>query len=136
EFHVTVFSVGEFDDTVGNFIRSNADEYVVLPPVLTTARSLVVSGDLDLLFYTDIGMDPVTYSLAHSRLAPVQVATWGHPVTSGIDAVDYFLSSKVLDPNDAQSQYTEKLERLDRLAVYYYRPKLPDFPKTRAAYGS
>ena len=44
--------------------------------------------------YTDIGMDPVTYSLAFSRLAPVQCVTWGHPVTTGIETIDYFLSSE------------------------------------------
>jgi predicted O-linked N-acetylglucosamine transferase (SPINDLY family) len=29
-------------------------------------------------------MDPLSYFLAFSRMAPLQVATWGHPVTSGL----------------------------------------------------
>ena len=33
--------------------------------------------ELDVLVFAEIGMDPVNYLLAFSRLAPVQVATHG-----------------------------------------------------------
>jgi hypothetical protein len=35
------------------------------------------------LVYADIGMDPLSYFLAFSRLAPAQCAMLGHPVTIG-----------------------------------------------------
>jgi predicted O-linked N-acetylglucosamine transferase (SPINDLY family) len=79
-------------------------------------------------------MDPVTYSLGHSRFARVQCVTWGHPVTSGIPAIDYFISSESLEPPGSQSQYTEKLVKLPSLAVCYRRPKLTT-TKTRADFG-
>jgi predicted O-linked N-acetylglucosamine transferase (SPINDLY family) len=61
--------------------------------------------------------------------------TWGHPVTSGIPAVDHFISSESLETPGSESQYTEHLVRLKSLAVYYYRPKLTAAPKTRADFG-
>jgi predicted O-linked N-acetylglucosamine transferase (SPINDLY family) len=76
-------------------------------------------------------MAPLTYSLAFSRLAPVQCLTWGHPVTSGIDTIDYFISAFAMEPPGSESQYTERLVRLDSPAVYYFKPALPAQPKTR-----
>lgn len=38
-------------------------------------------------------MTPSTPAWAGARLAPVQVVTWGHPSTSGLRHIDYFLSS-------------------------------------------
>ena len=38
-------------------------------------------------------MAPDTFFLAFSKLAPIQCTTWGHSDTSGIDTIDYYLSS-------------------------------------------
>src|SRR5205814_8494595 len=134
-FDVTVLSVGDPRDEVAQFFRANADRYVVLPPALSAARHAIAAEKLDILFYADLGMDPVTYSLAFSRLAPVQCVTWGHPVTSGIGTIDYFISSHSLDPPGNEAHYTEELVRLKSLAVYYYRPQLPPSPKMRGNCG-
>lgn len=133
EFHVTVLTLGRRDDEIAHAFRRHADAYVELPADVFMARRLIGEQRLDVLVYTDLGMDSFTYSLAFSRLAPVQVTTWGHPVTSGITTIDYFLSSKLLESNEALTHYTETLVRLDSLAVYYYRPTVP--PACRADFG-
>jgi predicted O-linked N-acetylglucosamine transferase (SPINDLY family) len=130
-FDVTVVSTVPHDDEIGRFIRQHADRYVVLPPGLPAARGAVGRLGLDVVIYSDIGMDPFTAALAHSRLAAVQCVTWGHPITSGIPAIDYFLSSALAETEDAQRHYTEKLVRFENLPVYYYRPKQPDTILTR-----
>jgi predicted O-linked N-acetylglucosamine transferase (SPINDLY family) len=43
------------------------------------------------------------------RLAPVQAASWGHPETSGLPTIDYYLSARAIEPPDAQQHYTETL---------------------------
>jgi protein O-GlcNAc transferase len=123
DFAVTVLSVGRHEDEVANFFKQHADRYVELPRHLPTARRLIAEQQLDVLLYTDIGMDPVTSTLAYSRLAPIQCTTWGHPVTTGLDTIDYFLSSEVLDTEEAEQHYTETLVRLKSLPIYYYRPE-------------
>jgi len=134
-FSVTVLSVGSSHDEIADFLRQYAEHYVEVPLHLPAARQIIASQELDILFYTDIGLDPVTYSLAFSRLAPVQCVTWGHPVTTGIPAIDYFISSDLLEESGAESHYTEKLVRLKNLAIYYYRPPVSISHKGPAAFG-
>jgi len=134
-FSVTVLSVGSSHDEIADFLRQRAEHYVEVPLHLPAARQTIASQELDILFYTDIGLDPVTYSLAFSRLAPVQCVTWGHPVTTGIAAIDYFISSELLEESGAEDHYTEKLVRLKNLAIYYYRPSASASPKGPAAFG-
>lgn len=135
EFEVFVLAAGaRHDDGVARFMRSNADQFVELPPGLPAARQAILSRNLDVLIYTDLGMEGFTWSLAFSRLARVQCATWGHPVTSGIDTVDYFISSDLAEAADADANYTEKLVRLKNLPLYYYRPP-PAPARDRAYFG-
>ncbi|MCB0153308.1 MAG: tetratricopeptide repeat protein [Anaerolineae bacterium] len=134
-FVVTVLSIGRHHDELAGSFKQEADHYVELPLDLPQARETVAQQALDILFYTDIGMDTLTSSLAHSRLAPVQCVTWGHPVTSGLSTIDYFISSELFEPPLAEAHYTEKLVRLSGINTYYYRPQLPRHPKARADFG-
>jgi protein O-GlcNAc transferase len=129
-----VLSLGHYQDDVAEFIRSHADQYLELPGTLPEARRAI--GDLrpDILYYCDIGMDALSYSLAFSRLAPVQCVTWGHPLTTGIPTMDYFISSRLMEPPDAEDHYTEKLVPLDSLSIYYHRPPAPA-PASRPDFG-
>ncbi|MCA9052166.1 MAG: hypothetical protein KDA89_25695, partial [Planctomycetaceae bacterium] len=95
----------------------------------------IAALELDLLYFTDIGMDLASYFLAFSRLAPVQCMTWGHPVTSGLSTVDYFISSEALESVGSEGQYAEALVRLDGpLSVSYPRPPAPQ-PVTHSELG-
>lgn len=135
EFRVTALVFDAARDLVTDFIRQHADEYIVLPDNLCAARKTIANLRLDVLFFADIGMDPLTYTLAFTRFAPVQCVTWGHPVTSGIPTVDYFISSKLAEPPDAQDHYTEQLVQLDNLPFYYYKPAAPSPLKSREHFG-
>jgi predicted O-linked N-acetylglucosamine transferase (SPINDLY family) len=95
----------------------------------------VANLGLDILYYPDVGMNALTFTMAFSRLAPVQCASWGHPVTTGLPTMDCFLSSRVLDAEGAEDHYTEKLVRLSRLGVVYDRPDPPTPPLERGAFG-
>ncbi len=134
-FSVIVLAVQCGLDLTAQFIRQHSDEYVVLPECVSVARRMIADLQLDVLFYTDIGMDEFTYTLAFSRLAPVQCVTWGHPMTTGIPTMDYFISSRLLEPDDAEDHYTETLVRLQGLPIYYYRPRLPSPQKDRSFFG-
>jgi predicted O-linked N-acetylglucosamine transferase (SPINDLY family) len=132
KFAVTVFTFGRSPDAVSQFIEAHADRYVVLPRDLDAARQCVADAGLDVLIYTDLGTDAAANALAVSRLAAVQCNTWGHPVTSGLPTMDYYISSELLETADSAEHYTEKLVRLKSLGVYAYRPPPPQSTKTRA----
>jgi protein O-GlcNAc transferase len=78
-------------------------------------RRLIVELAPDAIVYSDIGMHPMTQGLAALRLAPRQLALWGHPVTTGLPTLDGFLSPDAMEPDDADSHYTERLIRLPGL---------------------
>jgi predicted O-linked N-acetylglucosamine transferase (SPINDLY family) len=122
-------------DDLARALEASADQVVTLPRNLEAARRQVAELELDILYYADIGMDPLTYFLAFARLAPVQCVAWGHPVTSGIPTIDYFLSSALLEPDDAPAHYTEELVRFAKINTYYYEPKIAGAVKHRGALG-
>lgn len=124
--HYTVLRVTGPEDHVSSAIDGAADKVVRISTRLGEAREQVAAEELDVLLYTDIGMDPWTYFLAFSRLAPIQCATVGQPGTTGISTVDYFLSSDRLEPSDGQSHYSEQLVRLPDIPHYFERPSAPD----------
>ncbi len=102
---------------------------------LEEAARIIAEHDLDILFYADIGMDPSTYFLAYSRLAPIQCVTWGHPVSTGIPTVDYFLCTQGMEhPENASRHFSEELVLLENLPIYK-RPVLPPNPKPLEAFG-
>ena len=91
--------------------------------------------NLDIIFYPDIGMSPTTYFLAFSRLAPVQIASWGHTETSGIETIDYFLSSKFFESNIKQNSYSERLICLNQIPTFYEPIKNIKLNKNRSELG-
>lgn len=135
KFEVIVLAVGRHQDLLAERFRSAADRHVEIPRDVATARQLIAAEELDLLFFADVGMDALTYTLAFSRMAPVQAVTWGHPVTTGSPTMDYFLSGKELEAAAGDGHYTELLVRLPNLATYYYRPQLAALAKSRADLG-
>ena len=129
-----------FDVTVFRFdpqrpIELGPTRVTALGADLAAARQAIAQAGLDVLFYTDIGMEPTTYFLAFSRLAPVQCVTFGHPVTTGIAAVDYFLSARDLETNDARAHYTETLIRLSTVPTFFRPPAPAAVPPTRTDLG-
>ena len=137
-FDVTaIFIAPTVDDEYAKFIRQHADRSVVVPQDLKIARAAIVAERLDILFYQDIGMEPFSYFLAFSRLAPVQCVSFGHPDTTGLPAIDCFISSTLFELPEAAAHYTERLYLLQDVGApaYYYRPRLPEILKNRADFG-
>lgn len=93
----------------------------------------IADSDLDVLIYPAIGMDTKTVQLAAQRLAPVQGTTWGHPDTSGLPTMDFYLSAEGLEPAGAAAHYTERLVLLPHFGVTYdpadVAAALPDLGK-------
>jgi protein O-GlcNAc transferase len=110
-----------------------ADKVITLPSRLKSQQQAVAAEQLDVLFYPDIGMIPSTYFLAYARLAPVQATSWGHPDTSGLDTMDYYVAAVSNEPEGAEAHYTERLIRLNRLPCFYYQTPPSSIPKLSKA---
>src|SRR5205814_9021898 len=114
------------EDETARRIRAASDRALMVPGALEAARTAIAGLELDVLFYQDIGMDPFTYFLAFSRLAPVQCTSFGHPDTTGIAAMDYFVSSELFEGANPREHYSERLALLHGAGTlaYYYRPRV------------
>lgn len=134
-FERHVFNLWPGSDAWSERLKAVADGYTLLPGDLVRARETIAGFEPDILFYPDIGMEPTTYFLGFSRLAPVQAMTWGHPETSGIPNIDLFFSGIDLEPDGAEDCYREELVRLDGLPTCYDRPTLPDGLGERERFG-
>ena len=107
---------------VSRQIEEAADDAVLLSPRLAEAREQIAARELDVLFYTDIGMDPWAYFLAFA-LAAVQCVALGHPVTTGIPTIDYFLWCDRLEPAGAEGHYSERLVRFANMPHHFSKPR-------------
>ncbi len=97
--------------------------YVPLPGGMRATIETVRAARLDLLYYWEVGVDSLSYFLPMFRVARRQCSSWGWPTTSGIAAMDYFLSSDLLEPPGAERHYSERLLRLRNVPNYYTRPE-------------
>ncbi|KAJ1449155.1 hypothetical protein M885DRAFT_113548 [Pelagophyceae sp. CCMP2097] len=114
-FHV-VANVGDYDgrDHVRNFIDASTKAVEVARHDLVGQRMAILGAKLDVLVFPDVGMEASTYFLAFARLARVQCVWWGHPTTTGLETVDYYLSLDT-EVSDADSMYDEQLVRLEHV---------------------
>jgi protein O-GlcNAc transferase len=125
KFEVTIFRIPRKSDHILETIDRTTDNVIPLIGRLERDRQTIEDEELDVLFYPDIGMLHYTYCLAFARLAPIQVVSWGHPVTTGIPNIDYFLSSELLEGFGAQDHYSEQLITLGNMPAFYFHPDPP-----------
>ena len=116
-FEIHLFHLGGREDDVTASARGMVTHFVDTPRTMAEWSQAIVHADLDALIYPEIGMDTITTQLAAKRLAPVQMTSWGHPITCGLPTIDFFISADLLEPADAQRAYTENLVCLANLGV-------------------
>ena len=97
---------------------------IILPKNFQQSVDQIHSENLDLVFFPDIGMSTEFYYLSFIRFAKIQVTSWGHPISSSNESIDYFLSSKLLETENTEKRFSEKIILSDYLPMYFYKPKI------------
>jgi len=119
KFDKTVFSVGTTQDAMTLTAAGAVDHFEAGTRTLEEWAEVIHRSRLDVLIYPEVGMDRTTLALANLRLAERQFAGWGHPETTGLPTIDYYLSGEAFEPVHAQEHYSERLVRLPNFGVYY-----------------
>jgi predicted O-linked N-acetylglucosamine transferase (SPINDLY family) len=125
EFEIVIITQPGPRDPVARRIEAAADTLIKLPEGFWPARDAIAAAECDVLIYPEIGMDVRCYFMAFARLAPVQAVMWGHPDTTGIPTLDWFVSSELIEGEGAEAHYSEKLYRMKTLPTRYARPEIP-----------
>nr|WP_199330422.1 tetratricopeptide repeat protein [Microcoleus sp. FACHB-68] len=132
-FEIYSYYIGNEPDPITQKFQEYSDLFHHIPGNLEAVCQQVTSDNLHILIFPEIGMNPPTMQIASLRLAPVQCTAWGHPVTTGLSTIDYFLSSVLMEPENAQEHYSENLILLPNIGVAYPKPQdIPPLTKTRA----
>ncbi|WP_156120614.1 tetratricopeptide repeat protein [Neosynechococcus sphagnicola] len=120
----------DVDATTQEF-QAYSDLFHQIPEDLEAACRQIIADQLHILVFLEIGMEAQTTQMAALRLAPIQCMAWGHPVTSGLTTVDYFLTSQNMESETASEHYTESLVYLPNISIAYRQPRLPEQRKSR-----
>ena len=135
DFEVFVYHLLPGVDALAQRLARDVEHFRHLPWWRPSQLAPRIRADaLDVLVYPELGMGTVPFALASLRLAPLQCAGWGHPVTTGLPNVDVFLSSAAMEPPDAQDHYSERLVTLPGIGTRYAAPAVPP-SATRAELG-
>jgi len=136
DFEPFVYHNGQTVDAVTADIRRMTDHFRHIPGVLEPLCQAVASDNLHIAVFLDVRHRRMKMMSA-LRLAPVQCVAWAHPITSGSPMLDYYLSGDLMEPEDAQDHYCERLIRLPGLGVCYPKPMIPRplLRKSRTGFG-
>ena len=130
---LVLFQLGRHRDEVTERFVRHAHVHVAADARPATWRQLILDQRIDVLVYLDVGQEGLVSWLAAQRLAPVQCALWGHPIGTGFDSVDWFLTPDAAERTDAEGDYVEKLVRLPGIGCWFARPAWTGAPRVRAA---
>jgi len=132
-FERFVYHMGPATDALTGRVAA-ASELVTLRRGPEEALERIAGDALDVLVHPEVGMTPFSLLAASLRLAPVQLAGWGHPVTTGSDAIDHFITCAAMEPVEGASHYSEGLLALPGPGVDYPMPAT-GAPAPRASFG-
>jgi predicted O-linked N-acetylglucosamine transferase (SPINDLY family) len=118
-FKLFGYHVGARRDAETEAAAKMCDHFVHKTLDIAGWRREILADKPHVLIYPGLWMDTATFQLAAQRLARVQCNSWGHPETSGMDTLDCFFSSDLMEPADGAAHYTEELVRLPNLSMYY-----------------
>ncbi|MGE3723948.1 MAG: tetratricopeptide repeat protein [Candidatus Sericytochromatia bacterium] len=101
-----------------------------VPYLRENIKQALLHSQPDHLLYLDL-RNPLAYSLALEKLAPVQSVLCLQPESTGLNTLDYFFSAAALEPAQAETQYSETLVKLKAWPILPTLPALPAWKSKR-----
>lgn len=108
---------------------------VPIPQGIEAVAAAVRAARCDVLCWWEVGTDATNYFVPFLRPAPVQCTSWGVQVTTGIRAMEAYLSSRLVEAEGAQAHYGERLLLADGLLTFQRRREHTMRPQARARLG-
>jgi predicted O-linked N-acetylglucosamine transferase (SPINDLY family) len=125
EFEVFAYHADRAADTATEHVRRWNVSFRELSGDVPAMTQAIRADRLHVLVYLDFGIHPRMAQLAALRLAPIQCVAWDTPLTTGMPTMDYFLSSRLMEPESAQNHYSEELVTLPGVGVCFPKPVIP-----------
>ncbi len=134
-FAIDLYHLGGRFDAVTRQAMALADQFIHSPGDEAAAVAALRANSPHVLLLPEIGMDPAVLRLAALPLAPVQAMGLGHPVTSGLPSVRWYLTSAAMQTADSDALFGETLVRLPGIGTWYAPPDRPKLNHPRRWFG-
>jgi len=131
-FDLHIFHLSNIDDSETRFAKLNATSFTEGAMSLESIIHSIQSKNIQVILYPEIGMHQLTAQLASLRLAPLQLTSWGHPITSGFPNIDYFLSAELFD--HSQDYFSENLLKLPNIGSFFLKNEIDALPFDKKKY--
>jgi protein O-GlcNAc transferase len=129
QYEIFLYGQIEFPDQMTDVFRESADHWrsTQMKSNERVARE-IEEDEIDILVILAGRFDENRPIVASYRAAPIQVS-YHDCATSGLEAMDYWLTDAVLHPADTPELFTEQLYRLP---AYYQYPRQDNLPAVKA----
>jgi predicted O-linked N-acetylglucosamine transferase (SPINDLY family) len=136
KFEIYVYHLGREMDFLSSRFEAASAKFVHFSNAdLVKACEQIQTDQLDILVFLEVGMDLMATKIAALRLARIQCVAWGHPVSSGLPTMDYFISNEMMEPPDGEKHYSEVLVKLPNIGVCVPRPSKSTSNESRHDFG-
>ena len=128
KFSVTCYSTGKRDSVTDKLKKFKVRwRDLIGKDALTVARQIDADAVDILVDLSGHSQDSCLPILAY-KPAPVQICALGYTASTGLGAVDYFLTDKVCSPETLPNSFTERLLRLDTCNLCYAPGLIREMP--------
>jgi len=132
-FEIYSYYLSSQTDNLTELFKQNSFKFYQSTDIEAVGEE-IIADKIHILVWLDMGMQAKMIQLGSLRFAPVQCKVWGPPVTSGLSTIDYFISCELMEPENAQTHYSEKLITLPNIGLSYPKPQIPSLLKNRAVF--
>lgn len=128
-FSVTCYSTGKKDSVTKKLKDFKVAWRDLIGKNFLEAAQIIYEDEVDILVdLSGHSQDSCLPILAY-KPAPVQICALGYTASTGLDAVDYFLSDKICSPErNSLDTFTEKILRLDTCCLCYAPELIREMP--------
>ena len=132
DFEMKIICTSQSADKIRTGMTKGDQEFMCIPADFQGGTAAIQAGEFDVLYHWEVGTGLTNYLVPFLQLAPVQCTGWGLPVTSGVSNIQYYLSSSLVELEEAGEHYSENLLCASTLLTYQKRILRPDTWRTRA----
>lgn len=126
DFEVFLYGQVEYPDTVTENFKELTDHWrSTMQKSNEEVAEMIEEDEIDILLFVAGRFDENRPIIATYRPAPIQVS-FHDCATSGLEAMDYYLTDDILHPQNTQEQFTEELYRLPNYYQYPIQHGLPE----------
>jgi protein O-GlcNAc transferase len=137
-FHVNLYALGPSDATTDLLASRHPLKRVVKDDIsqFKVLADLVAQDENDALLFPEPQGSPLTIAIAALKLAPIQCAGFGNPVTTGLPFMDYFFVPDSAEVTLPAPFYRESVIRLAGVGAAIERAPMPPlFSRAQLGFG-